>query len=301
MSDTLAVSVVVPVLNGAKTIGALLDALAQQSGAPPDAEIIIVDNGSTDGTTEVVQRHSVTLLHEAIRGPAAARNCGLRHARGAVIAHLDADTLPSRRWLAEIVTPFEDPQVVIVAGRTVCYPQDTAAGRYVAASGLYETERAINREPFPFAPSLNMAVRRSAALAVGGWAADMMTGEDVDFSHRVLRAFPSRIAYQPKAVLFHNTRASAEDLRRQAWTYGEGAADIYLRYPEVVRWDLAKTLVLVGRLGARSALPPLLALGAMVRAAEAKDVEFARYHRLWTWAFWRGFFSMYRHRERRKP
>jgi GT2 family glycosyltransferase len=159
-----------------------------------------------------------------------------------VIAHLDADTLPSRRWLAEIVTPFEDPQVIIVAGRTVCYPQDTAAGRYVAASGLYETERAINREPFPFAPSLNMAVRRSAALAVGGWAADMMTGEDVDFSHRVLRAFPSRIAYQPKAVLFHNTRASAEELRRQAWTYGEGAADIYLRYPEVVRWDLPKTL-----------------------------------------------------------
>jgi glycosyltransferase involved in cell wall biosynthesis len=301
VSETLSVSVVVPVLNGAASIGSLLDALGQQAVPPPDCEIIVVDNGSTDGTPDIVRRFGVTLLEEGVRGPAAARNRGLRHATGEVVAHLDADTQPSRRWLAELVAPFAAPQVVLTAGRTVCYPQDTAAGRYVAASGLYETERAINREPFPFAPSLNMAIRRAAAEAVGGWATDMMTGEDVDFSHRVLRAFPSRIVYRPGAVLFHRTRATAEELRRQAWTYGEGAAHLYLRYPEVVRWDLPKTLVLGGRLILRSAMPTILAAGHAIGRASAKDVEFARYHRLWTWWFWRGFFSMYRHRERRPP
>src|SRR5207244_5260834 len=118
----------------------------------------------------------------------------------------------------------------------------TPAERYVAASGLIDAERAVHREPFPFAPSMNMAVRRDAALAVGGWAADMPTGEDVDFSFRVLRHHGNGISYRPGAVLFHRNRPTAERLRRQAWTYGEGAADLYLRYPEVVRWDVAKTL-----------------------------------------------------------
>jgi glycosyltransferase involved in cell wall biosynthesis len=296
------VSVVVPVLNGAASIGPLLDALGQQAGVPTPTEFIVVDNGSTDGTRDIVRRRfGVTLLEEAVRGPAAARNRGLRHATGTVVAHLDADTLPSRRWLHELVAPFADPEVVIAAGRTICYPQDTPARRYVAAAGLYDTERAISREPFPFVPSLNMAVRRSAAEAVGGWAVDMMTSEDVDFSHRVLQAFPSRIAYQPGAVLLHNTRATAEELRRQAWTYGEGVAHLYLRYPDVLRWDLSKTLVLAGRLGARAAMPMVLAVGRLARRASPQDVEFARCHRLWTWWFWRGFFSMYRHGERRRP
>lgn len=292
--DLSSVSVVIPVWNGEATIGDLLGALRTQRDLPEATEVIVVDNGSADATRDIVRESGVRLLEEPVRGPAAARNCGLRHARGEVVAHLDADTLPTRRWLAELVAPFTDPAVRLVAGRTLAYRPRTGAERYVVASGLMDAERALRREPFPFAPSLNMAVRRDAALAIGGWAEDLPTGEDVDFSHRLTRAFGGEIAFAPAAVAFHRNRPSDEQLRRQARTYGEGAARLYLRYPEVVRWDARKSIVLATRLAGRTLHPSVLRVGRTVGLVSDDRLEFARYHRLWSGAFWRGFAAVYR-------
>lgn len=299
MSLLLSASVIMPVYNGERMIGDALNSLIPQVRRLAAAELLVVDNGSSDRTAAVARSAGATVIEETKRGPAAARNAGLRRAAGEIIVYLDADTLPTRGWLRGMLAPFADPRVVIAAGRTLCYVAQTGAERYVAASGLYDTERAISREVFPFAPSLNMAVRREAAIAVGCWNEEMLTGEDVDFSHRLLSAYPSRIAYAKDAVLFHRTRSEDDSLRRQAWTYGEGAADLYLRYPQALRWDACKTLALAGQLGVRSAMPTLLRLGEAFGVVSADQVEFARYHRLWSWHFWRGFFSMYRRRERR--
>ena len=106
------VSVVIPVYNGSATIGDTLRSLQAQSGAPA-FEVIVVDNGSTDATREVVSRFDVTLLDEVTRGPAAARNRGLRDARADIVAHCDADTVLTRRWLSELVEPLRDPGVAV--------------------------------------------------------------------------------------------------------------------------------------------------------------------------------------------
>jgi len=183
----MSVSVVIPAYNAAATIGDMLRALSCQSNAPADMEIIVADNGSTDNTCEIARSFAgVTVLREDKRGPSPARNRGLRHASKDIVVHLDADTLPTRKWLANLIAPFSDPSVMLAAGRTLCFRPTTAVERYIAATGLYEADRAISRVPFPFVPSLNMAVRRNAALAIGGWAEDLMTAEDVDFSHRLL-------------------------------------------------------------------------------------------------------------------
>ncbi|MFN2460769.1 MAG: lasso peptide biosynthesis B2 protein [Candidatus Velthaea sp.] len=288
------VSVVIPVYNGAETIGAMLAALCGQAGAPPDLEIIVVDNGSTDDTRAVVSRFAnVQLLDEPVRGPAAARNRGLRAARGEIVVHLDADTLPTRRWLAPLVAPFADPAVVLAAGRTLCFAPRTAAERYIAAAGLYETDRAVSRPPFPFAPSLNMAVRRSAALAVGGWSQDLMTAEDVDFSQRILARFPGPIAYAADAVLFHRVRSTPAALAKLAFTYGEGIAHMYRRYPDKAAWDTAKSLNVAGKVAVRTIRPAVLAAGHRFGGVSAERLEFARYHALWTRNFFRGFAHAY--------
>ncbi len=292
------VSVVVPAYNAAGSIGETLNALRGQAYRQP-FEIIVVDNASTDDTAAVAASYGATVLRERKRGPSAARNCGLRAARGEIVAHLDADTLPSRRWLRDITEPFSDPDVRLVAGNTLCYPPKTAAERYVQASKLYDTERAIKREEFPFAPSLNLAVRRSAALAVGGWDEDMPTGEDVDFSHRILTRFATNIAYAPGAVLYHHTRADAGALCKQAWTYGEGAGQLYLRYPDELRWDVRKSAVLAIRLLDRCSRPPLCALGRALGIVPGEQLEFVRYQSLWDRHFWAGFFHMYLLRRRR--
>ena len=168
MTGAPSVSVIIPVLNGAATIGDTLAALQTQTGAPAGVQTLVVDNGSTDATAQIVRRFDVTLLEEAKRGPGAARNRGLRAAAGAVIAHLDADTIPARRWLTEIIAPFGDADVQLVGGRTLAFRPETAAERYVARAALFDAEATIARAVLPFVPSLNMAVRRDAALAIGG-------------------------------------------------------------------------------------------------------------------------------------
>jgi glycosyltransferase involved in cell wall biosynthesis len=290
---TATVSVVIPVLNGAHTIGDTLRSLARQVRAPGLCETIVVDNGSTDGTVEVVENFGAVLLHEATRGAAAARNCGLRAAGGDVVLFCDADTVLTRRWLAEMTAAFDDPAVTLAAGRIVCYPPKTGSERYLAASGVYDVERAVCRPWFPLAPSGNMAVRRTAALAVGGFDETMLTAEDADFCYRVLRAHPGAIAYRADAILFHRSRPTDAELRRQAWVYGEGVARLYLRYPEVLPWDLRRVLLVGCRTIGRGALPLLLEGGRRLRIVPSEKLEFAVYHRLWTWWFWCGFFRFY--------
>lgn len=288
------VSVVVPAYNAAATIGEMLNALQRQSDPPANLEIIVVDNGSTDQTADIVRViEGVTLLREDKRGPSAARNRGLRHACGEIVVHLDADTLPTRTWLRNIVAPFANPQVVLAAGRTLIFRPATAVERYIAAAGLYETDRAISRLPFPFVPSLNMAVRRSAALAVGGWAEELTTAEDVDFSHRLLKAYPSDIAYASNAVLFHRVRSTPQELVTLAQTYGQGVARMYRRYSDEVQWDVVKTAKVRGRLAQRAILTAFLRAGRAVRIATSQQLEFSQCHLMWSRNFARGFFDEY--------
>lgn len=292
------VSVVIPVLDGAATIRDTLTALLRQADAPEQTEIIVVDNGSRDATCDIVRAFTgVRLVHEPRRGPAAARNCGIRHARGEIIAHCDADTLPTRRWLHALIAPFADPAVMLCVGRTLCFTPRTAVERYIAAAGLYESERAITRPPFPFAPSLNMAVRRSAALAAGGWNEELLTAEDVDFSQRVLARHPAPIAFAQDAVLFHRTRSTAPELRALARSYGAGVAQMYLRYPEKAHWGATASVKTVARLAVRVAQAALLTAGHRVQLVPSARAEFARCHALWSWNFSRGFAQTYRARK----
>jgi glycosyltransferase involved in cell wall biosynthesis len=281
-------SVVIPALNAAATIRDTLNALRAQAGAPP-FEIIVVDNGSVDDTPAIAEEFGVLLLREKTRGPAAARNCGLQTASGDIVLHLDADTVPSRRWVAELARAFDDPHVVIAAGNTMCYPPQTGAERFAQAMGLYDAERASSREPFPFAPSLNLAVRADAARRAGGWNTQLLTGEDVDFSYRMLRTFNTRIHYCERAVLYHHARADDDALRLQARSYGAGAADLYLLYPQEVKWDVRKTLHVVGLVAARTMLSFAARAGGTVGMVDSARMEFLAYQAMWTRNFWLGF------------
>lgn len=282
------VSVVIPALDAAATIRETLHALASQAGAPP-FEVIVVDNGSRDDTVRISEEFGARVLHEALRGPAAARNRGLQAASGDVILHLDADTVPSRKWVAELVRAFDNPGVIIAAGNTMCYPPKTAAERYVQAIGLYDAQLACNRDPFPFAPSLNLAVRAGAARRAGGWNTDLRTGEDVDFSHRILRAFDTKIRYCSRAILYHHARADDEAFCRQARSYGEGVADLYRLYPREVAWNARKALHVAYILALRSAAPVFARIGMAIGATDPARAEFLAYQSLWSRHFWYGF------------
>lgn len=285
-------SVIVPVYNGAATLPALLTALRGQNLVGLGTiEYLFVDNNSTDGSARIIEEFGLAnarVLIETTQGVAAARNRALAQALGDVIATIDADCVPTRQWLRELILPFADRRLVIAAGGLASYPPRTAAQRFAAGYGINEAGRNL-KMGLGFANGRNMAIRRAAAIEIGGWRADMQLGEDMDFSYRVMSHHSCSIKYLPRAMAFHQDRADDDALRRQAYGYGRGLAMMYARHPDVLPWGVLQRarrarMTLRRRIGVvRQRLAR-----RMGRAAPA-DVEFAVYLDMWNREYWHGF------------
>ena len=113
-------SVVIPVYNGAHTLEACLQSLAQQSMKPHEFEVIVVDDGSTDESAAIARRFGVNVITQKNGGAPAARNTGIRAARGTWVAFTDSDCVCSRTWLAALVNAAErEPGSLGAAGKTI--------------------------------------------------------------------------------------------------------------------------------------------------------------------------------------
>jgi len=169
------VSVVIPCYNGARYLGEAVRSVLDQDYEP--LEILVVDDGSTDSSVEVARSfgervHSISRPH---LGASAARNHGIEHARGDMLAFLDADDLWTKGRLRLQLAAFErDPKIDIVIGHTEQF----------ASPDMPESERAGFRfDPAPTAARLSGAllVRRAAFDRVGGFAPQWETGEFIDW------------------------------------------------------------------------------------------------------------------------
>jgi len=287
MSHLPAASVVIPVLNGEATLGQLLAALKNQAGTGA-FEIIVVDNGSTDRTMEIARASGATVLQQPVRGPSAARNLGLHHARAEIVVFTDSDTIPSRRWLAALLAAFADPDVIIATGPILGWKPATAAERYSSARASFSRENTAEHPRHPYALGMNIAVRRENAIAIGGWDESMTSGEDVDFSFRLRLRFGNTICFVEQAVLFHQHRCSDEALWRQARWHGAGHALIHQRH---LRWTPLHSALVYLTIGLLYLAVPVIALARALRLISAQRVEFERYHRQWVRHFWLGFFE----------
>ena len=206
MGDSIeirAVSIVIPTFNGASRIGNCLEALLPQA-AQYHAEILVVDDGSTDNTAEVVQRYSgVRLIVQKNAGPAAARNRGAAEARGAIILFTDDDCVPTPAWLASMLEPFNNPDVVGVKGIYRTY-QSRLVARFVQIE--YE-ERYRLMAGFPnidFVDTYSAAFTRDRFLEIGGYDTSfpVACAEDIELSYR-MSARGWKMKFAPRAIVYH--------------------------------------------------------------------------------------------------
>lgn len=267
-SSTPSVSVIIPVYNGAHTIAACLESMLNQT-YPPDAyEVIVVENGSTDNTSAIVQRYPVRLLHSEERGPACARNLGIAESEADIVAFTDADCIVDPDWLSELVGPYADPQIGGVGGAILAYAH---ADRTIVEMFSDENAPLVNfisgeDEFLPHLYTANASYRRSLLSKVGGFNPNLVTGEDVDISWRVQLQTGAKLHYVPQAIVHHHHRSTRTALARQYRQYGFGEIVLdtmhgnHPGYPRSRGYQIRRIISQIAAL-------PRYALSAMIRQA----------------------------------
>lgn len=233
METAPAISVVVPVKDMEAELPACLHALTRQNAAA--FEVVVVDNGSVDGSRAVAAQFPVRLVEERTPGAAAARNRGIAAARAPLVAFTDADCAPARNWLSGLLTEFRDPEVTVVAGgMTPVAGEDGRLATYASLIGQYGAEATLYHTRFPYAPTASVAVRKDVLQAAGLFDPAFLTYEGADLFYRIHRLGLLRPRVAPRAMVFYRTRSSHQAFIRQNYRYGQGYGRFCYRYRDAL-------------------------------------------------------------------
>jgi peptidoglycan-N-acetylglucosamine deacetylase len=221
------VSIVVPAYNEAQLIARTIDTLLASQGVL--LEIIVVDDGSSDGTADVVKDRfanepRVRLLTQTNAGKAVALNTGIAVANEDIIIALDADTLFNKDTVARLAMHFVDPAIGAVAGNAKVGNRINLLTRWQALE--YVTAQNLERRAFEqlncitVVPGAVGAWRHAAIVQAGGFLADTLA-EDADLTMRIVR-HGYRIVYEPQAMAYTEAPQTfgAFVKQRFRWMYG---------------------------------------------------------------------------------
>lgn len=256
------VSVVIPVYNEARHIGACLDALRQQTLPAAEFEVIVVDGGSTDETRALVQQARgwndgrLRVLDNPRRTTASGLNLGLAAARGEIIARVDGHSVVPPEYLAELCATLADPAVWAAgAAVTNADPSPRAVSVWAAFTSRFGCGGSPYRQPGAVREVDSVqaaAYRREVFDRVGRFDEAMLYAEDDEFNYRVRQA-GGRIVLRGDLTFGYFPRTTYAGLARQLYQYGRGRVRMLrktgqrprLKHLLPVGWLLLQPLVLV--------------------------------------------------------
>ncbi|NLH49535.1 MAG: glycosyltransferase [Myxococcales bacterium] len=248
------ITVAVLAFNEQHNLPDLFASLASQTLPAAEFEILVVDNGSRDGTRDLVRDWQARLANlrlviQPVPGIAASRNAALRAAVTPLIAFTDADVICPPHWLRTLVEGFDrhragDSRLVAVGGgnRPV-----RGGGPFLDAIGItlnsfwgshgsVQGMRFGADRPVEHIPTLNICYDRERVLAAGGFDENFrLVCEDPELNHRLTRA-GGRIVYLADAEIEHKMRANLRSWLRNVYLYGRGRTQILRKHPD--HWRL---------------------------------------------------------------
>jgi len=230
-------SVIVPSFNRCEEIRELIDSFAMLQFPANRFELIIADDGSTDGTRELVNKYvsevkfPLNFYTQKNQGPGAARNMAMKKARGDFFIFIDSDCTVSPRWLAEIDQSLSAENADAYGGpdsfredfspllKAINYSMTS----FLTTGGI----RGHNKQKLgKFYPrSFNMGLYREVYKKIGGFGS-LRHGQDIEYSHRIIRS-GAKVISIPEALVFHKRRTSVKKFFRQVFNWGVARINLY--------------------------------------------------------------------------
>ncbi|MGC6467359.1 MAG: glycosyltransferase [Akkermansiaceae bacterium] len=235
------ISVIICTHNGFSRLRPCLDACRHLDY--PDYEIIVVNDGSTDQTAELLDREkNIRAFHLDPCGLSAARNYGARQATGEILAYTDDDCRPDSQWLAWLAHTYATTDHVAIGGPNLSPTPDSLSLALTTAAPGAPTHVMLNDTLAEHLPGCHLSVRKSAFDEIGGFDPIFRTaGDDVDFCWR-LRDAGHTLGFCGASFVWHHRRATPKQYLKQQMGYGQAEALLFKKHPHRfseggIRWE----------------------------------------------------------------
>jgi glycosyltransferase involved in cell wall biosynthesis len=236
------VSVVIPVRNAEGTISRCIEAVFSQSMKP--FEVVMVDGHSTDKTVEMAKNFPVKVVYENYGTIGGARQVGLENAAGDYIASTDADCVPEKDWLKNLINEFDDNIIGVgggirnigsgLWGKSIAIIMNTFVGSANSVQGrLFKEKRFVKS-----ISGCNSSYRRETLMKIGGYNVNLSINEETELNDRLTKN--GKLLYTPNAVVLHDQGRGLKNFAKRTYQFGRGRGRLRL-------WDL-------------QCIPPIIAL-----------------------------------------
>lgn len=224
------ISVVVPARNAETMIGRCLEAVFSQSYPP--YEVILVDGRSTDRTVEIASKFPARIVHEDYGTVGGARQVGLENSEGEYVAFTDADCIPARDWLENLIKEFNEGSVGVgggiknvgegVWGKSIALTADTFLGSANSVQGrVFKEKRAVKS-----ISGCNSIYRKNDLMEIGGFNVDLSVNEETELNRRLSKK--GELLYAPDAIILHDQERGLKAFAKRMYQFGCGRGHLRL-------------------------------------------------------------------------
>ncbi len=232
------VSVIVPAYNAQKFIGKCIEALLAQKYQRENYEIIVIDDGSTDRTSDIVRTYPVKYIFQKNKGPAAARNAGAKEAKGEIILFTDSDCIPFDNWIEEMVKPFDDTEIMAVKGAYKTN-QKSIIARFAQLEFEERFEMLKKAGSIDMVDTYSAGYRKDIFLQMGGFDVNfpVANNEDTELSYRMSK-LGYKMVFNPEAIVYHLNHPDTikRYIRLKFWR-GYWRMVVYKKFPDKMLKD----------------------------------------------------------------